>query len=76
MVSVVSRREFDDLLLELARGAKEITPAARYKGLWYRRADGTTIGVRRSRKSGLTIDIIDSLRNPELPPGTRIHFDD
>jgi hypothetical protein len=63
-------------LRELTSGAEEVTPPVRYKGLWYRRMDGTTIGVRRSEKSGLTIDIIDSLKNPRLESGTRIHFDD
>jgi hypothetical protein len=75
-VSIVGRQEFDELLLELTRGAEEITPAEAYEGLWYRRADGTVFGLRRRRKSGLTIDIIDSSGNPELPPDTRMHFDD
>ena len=75
-VRLVDRAQFDDLLHELTRGAKEVTPAENYLGLWYRRADGTTVGVRRSKKSGYTIDIIDSLNNPNLVPGMGIHIDD
>jgi len=75
-VSVVSRGEFDELLKGLVRGAEEITPAETYQGLWYRRSDGTVFGLRRSKKNGLTIDIIDSLGDPALEPGRRFHFDD
>jgi hypothetical protein len=76
-VRTVSRAEFDRVLRELTDGATELAPPrSNYKGLWYRRADGTIIGVRRSDGSGLTIDIIDSQRSPLLGPGTRIHSDD
>ena len=75
-VSIVSRGEFDELLKGVVRGAEEITPAKTYQGLWYRRSDGTVFGLRRSKKNGLTIDIIDSLGNPALVPGRRFHFDD
>ena len=67
----MARREFEEFLGDLMKGAEEITPAATYKGLRYRRPDGTTFGLRRSTKNGLTIDIIDSLGNPALKPGAR-----
>jgi hypothetical protein len=72
----VTREEFDRLLLELPRGATEVEAPSRYKGIWYKRSDGTTIGVRRSEKHGLTIDIIDSLGDPLVRSDTRIHSDD
>jgi hypothetical protein len=72
----VTPNEFDRLLRELAKGAKETDTPAGYDGIWYKRADGTTFGVRRSEKHGLTIDIIDSLGDPVVPSNTRIHTDD
>jgi len=75
--TTVPLRQFDQLLRELTRGAQEIPPARpNYEGLWYRRPDGTTIGIRRSKGSGITIDIVDSLGNPLLPSGMRIHASD
>lgn len=51
-------------------------PPSRCNGLTYRRADGTVIGVRRSEEHGLTIDIINSLGNPQLRSGLRVHSND
>ncbi len=75
-VRTVTGDEFDRLLRGLAKGATEIDTPPRYKGVWYKRSDGTTIGIRRSDPHGLTIDIIDSLGHPLLKSGTRIHSDD
>jgi hypothetical protein len=68
--------ELDRLVRELTKGATEMVPPSRYKGLWFRRSDGTIIGLRRSKQSGLTIDIVDSLGHHDLEPGLRIHSDD
>ena len=73
-VRTVTTSEFEDLLRKLTNDAKEINPSdPTYQGAWFGRADGTVIGVRRSNRYGLTIDIIDSQGNPALSPGTRIN---
>jgi hypothetical protein len=74
-VTTVSTQQFDQLLRDLTSGAVEMAPRSRYDGLWYQRADGVA-GVRRSDLHGLTIDIVNSQGNPQLPAGTRFHFDD
>ena len=71
LIVEVSKEEFDKLLVDFTRGARETETPARYRGLWYLRADGTTIGIRRSRKLGQVIEIIDSLDNPKFRPGMR-----
>jgi hypothetical protein len=68
--------EFRRLLQELPRDAVEIETPPRYKGIWYRRHDGTIIGIRRSEKHGLTIDLIDTLDDPVVRKDLRIHSDD
>lgn len=75
-MTTVSSQHFDQLLRDLTSGAVEMPPRSRYNGLMYRRADGTVIGVRRSDPHGLTIDIVNSLGNPQLPAGMRFHFND
>jgi hypothetical protein len=74
--ATVTRNEFDRLLRELAKGSEETDTPKDYQGIWYRRSDGTTFGVRRSEKHGLTIDIIDSLGDLLVRSNTRIHSDD
>jgi hypothetical protein len=72
----VPGEEFRRMLRELPRDAVEIEAPPRYNGVWYRRHDGTTIGIRRSEKHGLTIDLIDTLGDPLLGKKLRIHSDD
>lgn len=72
--TTLTHEEFGRLLRDLRNGAVEIMPSQSYRGSWYRRHDKTTFGARLSNEHGLTIDIIDSLGNPQLRPGTRIHY--
>lgn len=73
-VRAVTGTEFDQLLRDLTNGARETSPTdPKYQGVWYQRLDGTTIGVRRSDRHGLTIDIINTLGNDALPRALRIH---
>ena len=75
-VTTVSSQQFDQLLRELSRGATERSTPSGYGGLWFQRADGTVIGIRRSEQYGLTIDIVDSGQSPLLAPGLRFHSND
>jgi hypothetical protein len=72
----VPGEEFKRLLRELPRDATAIETPLSYKGIWYRRHDGTVIGIRRSEKHGLTIDIIDALGDPSLGKKLRLHSND
>lgn len=75
-VTTVSSQQFDQLLRELSSGATERSAPSGYGGLWFQRADGTVIGIRRSEQFGLTIDIVDRGQNPILAPGLRFHRND
>ena len=72
-VRTLSPHEFDQLLRDMTFGAQEAKTPTVYEGIWYRRASGETIGVRRSEDYGLTIDIVDGLGHPVLSNIRRIH---
>jgi hypothetical protein len=72
----VTSSQFERLTRELTNGASEVDTREDYAGIMYKRSDGSTIGIRRSKRYGLTIDIIDGLGDPAIPLPLRIHSND
>jgi hypothetical protein len=68
----VTRPEFSDLLEALSPNAQPVPSPRSYEGLWYRRPDGSVFGVRRSKDSGITIDVIRS-NHPSIDNGDKVH---
>ena len=68
----VTRSEFSKLLETLSPHAQPISTPRTYDGLWYQRPDGSVFGVRRSRNSGITIDVIRS-NHPSVDNGDKVH---
>jgi len=64
--------EFDNLLEALTPGSQSVQPPVGYRGLWYRRPDGTVFGVRRSENHSITIDVIQN-RHPDVRNGYKVH---
>jgi hypothetical protein len=71
-IRVVGPEEFESIRTELMGGARRIEPTAKYDGVWYKRDDGSIVGLRLSREHGLTLDVIESIR-PSILNGIRIH---
>ena len=71
-IRIVAPDEFESIRTELMGGARRIDPALRYDGVWYRRDDGSIVGLRLSRDHGLTLEVIESIRSPVLDR-IRIH---
>lgn len=55
-----------ELIDQIATGARAVATPAGYGGQWYRRFDGSVVGVRFSRQHGVTIDIVSSPGSPAL----------
>ncbi|WP_342362836.1 hypothetical protein [Terrarubrum flagellatum] len=70
-IRTVPLSQFRELLDELTRDAQPIETPAKYEGQWYRRFDGTTIGVRFSERNAVTIDTIGAI--PGLRPNFKVH---
>lgn len=73
-VMTLSPAKFDRLVRDLRAGAIEMVSRPGYNGVQFRRQENTVFGARISEKHGLTVDIIDSGGNPDLPRGTRFHY--
>lgn len=58
-VRTVGASEFRQVKNELLRDAKQVPAPQRYPGTVYERPDGVTFGLRRSNRSGETLEIID-----------------
>jgi hypothetical protein len=71
-IRTVSPAEFEDMRVELMAGARQIERTGRYDGVWYRREDGSEIGLRISSDYGLTLEVIRS-SHPLIPNGLRFH---
>jgi hypothetical protein len=72
-VRTVLAPEFEKVLRELTRGSIETVTPNSYKGVWYRNPYNEIMGVRLSRKYGLTIDVIRSI-DPKVPPNFKVHY--
>ena len=68
----VTPDQFEEIRLELMRGARRVEPDARYDGVGYRRQDGSVFGLRLSQDHGLTLDVIESNHSLVLP-GFKVH---
>ncbi len=68
----VTRPEFSELLEALSPNAQPVPSPRSYDGSWYQRPDGSVFGIRRSRNSGITIDIIRS-NHPSIRDGEKVH---
>lgn len=68
----VSQAEFRDLLDTLSLGAQPVPVPLGYRGLWYRRQDGSVFGLRRSEQNGMTIDVIQT-SHPAINNGDKVH---
>jgi hypothetical protein len=63
---------FRDLLEAVSPGAQIVPSPAAYRGLWFRRPDGSIVGLRRSEKHGITLDIIQN-NHPTIGNGYKVH---
>ena len=72
MTRTVTSSEFNSLLEALTPGSQVVQPPVGYRGFWYRRPDGSVIGVRQSEVNGITIDVIQS-SHPVLRGGYKVH---
>ncbi len=68
----VTSSEFDSLLEALTPGSQVVQSPVGYRGLWYRRPDGSIFGVRRSEENGITVDVIQN-NHPILRSGYKVH---
>jgi hypothetical protein len=68
----VTSSTFNDLLDSLMPGSQMVPSPPGYRGLWYRRPDGSVFGVRRSEEHGVTIDVIQN-KDPHIPNGYKVH---
>src|SRR5215213_5641516 len=71
-VRTVTPPEFDSMLEALSPGAQVVPSPSTYMGVWYRRPDGSVIGIRRSEEHGITFDIIQN-NHPFLRNGYKVH---
>jgi hypothetical protein len=69
----VSRIEFNEILGNLSSGSRSIPSRSNYRGLEFQRTDGTVWGVRASKNSDVTIDILETV-DPLIPAKTKVHF--
>jgi filamentous hemagglutinin len=69
----IGTSEFESVRIELMGGARQIEADTGYKGVWYKRQDGSIFGLRLSTGHGLTLDVIQSNHPQRLPDGFRIH---
>jgi HK97 family phage portal protein len=70
-IRTVSPSDFEATKNKLLDGAVEVSPPADYKGKWYQRADGTTVGVRESPESGTTLEVVKG--NSKIDSGYKVH---
>ena len=68
----VTPSQFTQIEARLMEGSKPVATPSGYNGTWYQMSDGSVFGVRTSRSSGGTIDVIKS-NNPGLPSGFKVH---
>lgn len=69
----VSRGEFNDILGNLMGGSRPVPSRSSYRGLEFERNDGTVWGIRASKNSDVTIDILETT-DPLIPAKTKVHF--
>jgi len=64
--------QFEEIRFELMGGARRVEPGADYDGVWYRRQDGSVVGLRMSRDHGLTLEVIES-NHPLVNQRFKVH---
>jgi HK97 family phage portal protein len=70
-IRTVSPSDFEATKSKLLDGAVEVPTPADYRGKWYQRADGTTVGVRESPESGTTLEVVKG--NSKIDTGYKVH---
>ena len=71
-IRTLNDEEFESLKSKLLDGAKEVPAPKEYEGRWFQRRDGTIIGVRESKDSGPTLDVIEG-GSSGLRKGYKVH---
>jgi hypothetical protein len=71
-IRTVTDEEFESLKSKLLDGAVETPAPEGYEGKWFKRPDGTIIGLRESEGSGPTIEVVEG-RSSGLPNGYKVH---
>jgi HK97 family phage portal protein len=71
-IRTIEPEEFDTLKSRLLDGAEEVPAPKEYEGRWFQRRDGTIIGVRDSKDSGPTLDVIEG-GSSGLRKGYKVH---
>ena len=71
-VRTVTDEEFESLKSKLLDGAVETPAPEGYDGKWFKRSDGTIIGLRESEGSGMTLEVIEG-RSSGLRNGYKVH---
>ena len=72
-IRTVTKEEFQKLKAETLEGASETPARPDYLGKWYRRPDGSIIGVRLSPKHGETLEVVKSIDKTILENGYKVH---
>ena len=71
-VRTLPAADFKTLERQLLEGAQQTPAPPSYTGTWYRRFDGTVIGVRQSPDHGTTIEVIQGMSSG-LQNGYKVH---
>ena len=72
VIRTVPPQEFESMLEALSSGAQVVPSPSTYRGVWYRRLDGSVFGIRRSDEHGITFDVIRS-NHPAIRNGDKVH---
>jgi filamentous hemagglutinin len=71
-IQTVTSEQFAQIESQLMQGSTPISAPSSYSGTYYQMSDGSVFGIRTSKSSGTTIDVIKS-NNPSLPSGFKVH---
>ncbi|CCB65615.1 phage portal protein [Hyphomicrobium sp. 802] len=75
-IRTINRSDFEKLKADLLDGTTEVPARPAYTGKWFRRSDGSIVGVRTSEQHGETLEVIKSLDGSTLGNGYKVHFND
>jgi hypothetical protein len=71
-VRTVAPASFDRIRNDLLTGTQQTRADAGYNGVWFRRRDGSVIGLRLSEQHGLTLEVIES-NHRSVGPNFKVH---
>ncbi|MDI2113849.1 hypothetical protein [Commensalibacter nepenthis] len=72
-IRTLTKEEFQTMKDALMKGAEKIRDYSNGEGEWYRRPDGSEFGIRNSKESGETIDIMKPAPGSSVRPNTKFH---